>query len=172
MLPYLPCRTQASYPANPLPYRLRLMGIKRGTLLLNGSVTYWCMLPPIFGVSLFFCSMNPLPGEFFFSRHNFFYLLTGITHPPVCSVRSLALSKLPCGSFCAPSFCSMILCRPASAYGDKSGAPPVRQTRHIPLYAPRLPPGTPNFSSVSLCRGVFSQKNLFRRLPGNKPSLL
>ena len=86
------------------------------------SVTYGRMLPPIFGVSLFFCSM--------------------------------------------------ILCRPAVAYGDKSGVPPVPPTRHIPLYAPRLPPGTPNFSSVILCRGVIRNFPSRFRLTGNKYSFL
>ena len=44
--------------------RLWLTGIKRGALLLNGSVTYSRMLLHSFGASLFFCSMILCRGDF------------------------------------------------------------------------------------------------------------
>ena len=87
------------------------MGIKRGALLLNGSVTYSRMLPPIFGVSLFFCSMILcrgivplfLPGSFFpqlsGSGWDFWHKKGSPAHA-FGHIQSML-----------PHFCSMILCR-------------------------------------------------------------
>ena len=48
-----------------LPFRLRLTGIKRGTLLLNGSVTCVKQAPFHFWSIPLFLLRNPLPGSFF-----------------------------------------------------------------------------------------------------------
>ena len=78
--------------------------------------------------------------------------------PPVCSARSLALSKLPCGSFCAPSFCSMILCRTGCGSQAISPGPRLVRFGHIRPYAPLPSSRHPKFLHRNPLPGSFFPK--------------